>query len=109
MHVGANAHAARNLRSRHGGEGARPGPGNLPATARQRVSTMVARMITGRNLRTAIGLAAFGLAAATAPAAHAANITFDGGALVFTPLVLFVLFVFIAWGRRASIGQLYRR
>ncbi|AXO37169.1 DoxX family protein [Micromonospora echinospora] len=33
----------------------------------------------------------------------------DGGALVLTPVVLFVLFVFIAWGRRDSIGRLLRR
>ncbi len=39
-------------------------------------------MITGRNLRIAIAIAILGFA--TAPAAHAADITYDGGALVFT-------------------------
>jgi hypothetical protein len=28
---------------------------------------------------------------------------------VITPVVLFALFVFLAWGRRASIGRLVRR
>ena len=42
-------------------------------------------MITGRNLRIAIALAALGLTAAAAPAAHAADISYDGsGALVLT-------------------------
>jgi putative oxidoreductase len=55
------------------------------------------------------GLAAAGLALLMVGAAITQAFIVDGGALVFTPLVLFVLFVFIAWGRRASIGQLYRR
>jgi hypothetical protein len=32
-----------------------------------------------------------------------------GGPLVITPVVLFALFVFLSWGRRASIGRLGRR
>ncbi|MEV6517244.1 DoxX family protein [Micromonospora chalcea] len=55
------------------------------------------------------GLAAVGLALLMIGAAVTQAFILDGGALVLTPVVLFVLFVFIAWGRRDSIGRLLRR
>lgn len=55
------------------------------------------------------GLAAVGLALLMVGAASTQAFILDGGALVLTPVVLFALFVFIAWGRRASIGRLVRR
>lgn len=55
------------------------------------------------------GLAAAGLALLMVGAAITQAFILHGGALVITPLVLFVLFVFIAWGRRASIGDLIKR
>jgi putative oxidoreductase len=55
------------------------------------------------------GLAAVGLALLMVGAAITQGFIVDGGALVITPIVLFVLFVVIAWGRRASIGRLFQR
>ncbi|MFG3679867.1 DoxX family protein [Micromonospora chalcea] len=55
------------------------------------------------------GLAAVGLALLMIGAAVTQAFILDGGALVLTPVVLFVLFVFIAWGRRDSIGRLLSR
>ncbi|MFD6661645.1 DoxX family protein [Micromonospora chalcea] len=55
------------------------------------------------------GLAAVGLALLMIGAAVTQAFILDGGALVLTPVVLFVLFVFIAWGRRDSIGRLLGR
>ncbi|MEU7714520.1 DoxX family protein [Micromonospora chalcea] len=55
------------------------------------------------------GLAAVGLALLMIGAAVTQAFILDSGALVLTPVVLFVLFVFIAWGRRDSIGRLLRR
>jgi putative oxidoreductase len=55
------------------------------------------------------GLAAVGLALLMVGAAITQAFILHGGALVITPVVLFVPFVVIAWGRRASIGQLIRR
>lgn len=55
------------------------------------------------------GLAAAGLALLMVGAAVTQAVILHGGALVITPVVLFALFVFIAWGRRASIGQLVKR
>jgi uncharacterized membrane protein YphA (DoxX/SURF4 family) len=55
------------------------------------------------------GLAAVGLALLMVGAAITQAFIVDGGALVFTPIVLLVLFVFLAWGRRASIRQLVKR
>jgi putative oxidoreductase len=55
------------------------------------------------------GLAAVGLALLMVGAAVTQAFILHGGALVITPVVLFVLFVVIAWDRRASIGQLIRR
>ncbi|MCT2277864.1 DoxX family protein [Micromonospora chalcea] len=55
------------------------------------------------------GLAAVGLALLMIGAAVTQAFILDGGALVLTPVVLFFLFVFIAWGRRDSIGRLLRR
>ena len=55
------------------------------------------------------GLAAVGLALLMLGAAVTQAFILDGGALVLTPVVLFALFVFIAWGRRHSIGRLLRR
>lgn len=55
------------------------------------------------------GLAAAGLALLMVGAAITQAFILHGGALVLTPVVLFVLFVFIAWGRRASIRRLVRR
>ena len=55
------------------------------------------------------GLAAVGLALLMVGAAITQAFILDGGALVITPVVLFFLFVFIAWGRRDSIGRLFRR
>ena len=55
------------------------------------------------------GLAAVGLALLMVGAAITQAFILDGGALVLTPVVLFFLFLFIAWGRRESIGRLFRR
>ena len=55
------------------------------------------------------GLAAVGLALLMVGAAITQAVILHGGALVLTPVVLFALFVFIAWGRRASIARLVRR
>ncbi|MFG1723043.1 DoxX family protein [Micromonospora chalcea] len=55
------------------------------------------------------GLAAVGLALLMIGATVTQAFILDGGALVLTPVVLFVLFVVIAWGRRDSIGRLLRR
>ncbi|MEV6600612.1 DoxX family protein [Actinoplanes sp. NPDC051346] len=51
------------------------------------------------------GLAAVGLALLMVGAAITQAFILDGGALVLTPVVLFVFFAFIAWGRRASIAR----
>ncbi|RLQ05378.1 DoxX family protein [Micromonospora sp. BL1] len=55
------------------------------------------------------GLAAVGLALLMVGAAITQAFILDGGALVLTPVVLFALFVFIAWGRRHSIRRLLMR
>ncbi|MEU8336051.1 DoxX family protein [Micromonospora tulbaghiae] len=55
------------------------------------------------------GLAAVGLALLMVGAAITQVFILDGGALVLTPVVLFALFVFIAWGRRHSIRRLLKR
>ncbi|AYF28778.1 MULTISPECIES: DoxX family protein [Micromonospora] len=55
------------------------------------------------------GLAAVGLALLMVGAAITQAFILDGGALVLTPVVLFALFVFIAWGRRHSIRRLLKR
>ncbi|MEV4819192.1 DoxX family protein [Micromonospora tulbaghiae] len=55
------------------------------------------------------GLAAVGLALLMVGAAITQAFILDGGALVLTPVVLFALFVFIAWGRRHSIHRLLKR
>jgi putative oxidoreductase len=55
------------------------------------------------------GLAAAGLALLMVGATITQAFILHGGALVITPVVLFALFVFLAWGRRASIGRLVRR
>ncbi|MEU4793455.1 DoxX family protein [Micromonospora tulbaghiae] len=54
------------------------------------------------------GLAAVGLALLMVGAAVTQAFILDGGALVLTPVVLFALFVFIAWGRRHSIRRLLK-
>ncbi|MFD4207422.1 DoxX family protein [Micromonospora tulbaghiae] len=54
------------------------------------------------------GLAAVGLALLMVGAAITQAFILDGGALVLTPVVLFALFVFIAWGRRHSIRRLLK-
>ncbi|MEU0963287.1 DoxX family protein [Micromonospora aurantiaca] len=55
------------------------------------------------------GLAAVGLALLMVGAAVTQAFILHGGALVLTPVVLFALFVFIAWGRRHSIRSLLGR
>lgn len=55
------------------------------------------------------GLAAAGLALLMVGATITQAFILHGGALVITPVVLFALFVFLAWGRRASIGRLANR
>lgn len=55
------------------------------------------------------GPAAVGLALLMVGAAVTQVVILHGGALVITPVVLFALFVFIAWGRRDSITRLLRR
>ncbi|AGL16983.1 DoxX family protein [Actinoplanes sp. N902-109] len=55
------------------------------------------------------GLAAAGLALLMVGATITQAVFLDGGALVVTPVVLFVVFVAIAWGRRGSIARLMRR
>ena len=55
------------------------------------------------------GLAAVGLALLMVGAAVTQAFILHGGALVLTPVVLFALFVFIAWGRRHSIRRLLKR
>lgn len=55
------------------------------------------------------GLAAAGLALLMVGAAITQAFVLHGGLLVLTPVVLFAIFVFVAWGRRASIGQLIKR
>ena len=55
------------------------------------------------------GLAATGLALLMIGAAFTQAFILHGGALVLTPVVLFFIFVFLAWGRRASVAQLFRR
>lgn len=55
------------------------------------------------------GLAAVGLALLMVGAAITQAFVLHGGALVITPVVLFALFVFIAWGRRDSIRHLVKR
>jgi putative oxidoreductase len=55
------------------------------------------------------GLAAAGLALLMIGAAITQAFILHGGALVITPIILFVLFTLIAWGRRATIVQLVRR
>ena len=54
------------------------------------------------------GLAAVGLALLMVGAAITQGFILHGGALVITPIVLFVLFVIIAWGRRSSISSFRR-
>ncbi len=55
------------------------------------------------------GAAAAGLALLMVGAAITQAFILHGGALVITPVVLFALFVFLVWGRRAAIGRLVRR
>jgi putative oxidoreductase len=55
------------------------------------------------------GLAAAGLALLMVGATITQAFILHGGPLVITPVVLFALFVFLAWGRRASISRLVRR
>ena len=55
------------------------------------------------------GLAAVGLALLMVGAAFTQAFILHGGALVITPVVLFVLFAAIAWWRQESIRQLLRR
>ena len=55
------------------------------------------------------GLAATGLALLMVGATITQAFILHGGPLVITPMVLFVLFVLIAWFRRASITQLLKR
>ncbi|GGQ42568.1 DoxX family protein [Couchioplanes azureus] len=55
------------------------------------------------------GPAAVGLALLMVGAAVTQAVILHGGALVLTPVVLFGLFVFIAWGRRDSIRELAGR
>ncbi|MFI5492402.1 DoxX family protein [Actinoplanes sp. NPDC051859] len=55
------------------------------------------------------GPAAVGLALLMIGAAITQAFILHGGALVLTPVILFALFVFIAWGRRASLTPLIRR
>ncbi|MEH0819643.1 MULTISPECIES: DoxX family protein [Micromonospora] len=55
------------------------------------------------------GPAAVGLALLMVGAAVTQAFILHGGALVLTPVVLFALFVFIAWGRRHSIRRLLKR
>ncbi|WP_250034422.1 DoxX family protein [Paractinoplanes maris] len=54
------------------------------------------------------GAAAVGLALLMVGAAITQAFILDGGALVVTPVLLFALVAFIAWGRRASIRRLVR-
>jgi putative oxidoreductase len=54
-------------------------------------------------------LAAIGLALLMVGATITQAFILDGGPLVFTPIILFGLFVVIAWCRRASIARLIRR
>ena len=55
------------------------------------------------------GLAAAGLALLMVGAAITQAFILHGGALTITPIVLFMILVFIAWSRRASIGNLFKR
>jgi putative oxidoreductase len=55
------------------------------------------------------GLAATGLALLMVGATVTQAFILHGGALVITPVVLLALFVFLAWGRRASIRQPVKR
>jgi putative oxidoreductase len=55
------------------------------------------------------GPAAVGLALLMVGATVTQVFILHGGALIVTPVVLFALFAFIAWGRRATIAQLLRR
>src|SRR4051812_35161810 len=55
------------------------------------------------------GLAATGLALLMVGATITQAFIVHGGALVITPVVLFVPFVFIAWSRRASVEDLFKR
>ena len=55
------------------------------------------------------GAAATGLALLMVGAAVTQAFILHGGALILTPVLLFPLFVVIAWGRRASIVRLIRR
>jgi hypothetical protein len=54
------------------------------------------------------GLAATGLALLMVGAFITQAFIVHGGALMITPVVLFPFFVFIAWGRRESIGRLFK-
>ncbi|MDI6099464.1 DoxX family protein [Actinoplanes sp. NEAU-A12] len=55
------------------------------------------------------GPAAVGLALLMVGAAITQAAILHGGALVITPVALFALFVFIAWGRRDSLSRLLKR
>ncbi|MEV4642150.1 DoxX family protein [Actinoplanes sp. NPDC049548] len=55
------------------------------------------------------GAAAAGLALLMVGAAVTQAVILHGGALVLTPVVLFVLFVVLAWGRRDSFTRLLKR
>lgn len=55
------------------------------------------------------GLAAVGLSLLMVGATITQAFIVHGGALIITPVVLFAVFVFVAWGRRASIGRLFNR
>ncbi|MEV8509235.1 DoxX family protein [Actinoplanes sp. NPDC051475] len=55
------------------------------------------------------GLAAAGLALLMVGATITQAFILHGGALVITPMVLFALFVFVAWGRRPSTSEVPSR
>ncbi|MEV2221520.1 DoxX family protein [Nocardia vinacea] len=55
------------------------------------------------------GLAAIGLSLTMIGAAYTNAFVVDGYWPVYTPLILLVLFVFIAWGRRDETKRLFGR
>ncbi|SNY66534.1 DoxX family protein [Paractinoplanes atraurantiacus] len=55
------------------------------------------------------GLAAVGLMLLMVGAFYTQVFILHGGAVAITPVVLFALFGFVAWGRRASIARLAHR
>lgn len=54
------------------------------------------------------GLAAIGLALLMVGAAYTNAFIIDGYFPVITPLILLVLFVFVAWGRRYTVRELFK-